>query len=213
MIKHIIFDVDKTIYPASCGFGDEMDRRITEYTSRLLNKPMEEAHVLRKKSLYTYGTTMRWLQVEHGMEDIDHFLDAVHPKDVENYMPDRDAINALFRNLPCPASVLSNGPMENVDRILNYYGIRDSFHFIADIRYNSFVGKPNLPAYNAILKEIREEPENILFVDDVEQYLVPFHNLGGKVLLINESFRETQYGFDQIKNILELPSYLEKHSV
>lgn len=213
MIKHIIFDVDKTIYPASCGFGDEMDRRITEYTSRLLNKPMEEAQILRKKSIYTYGTTMRWLQVEHGMEDIEDFLDKIHPKDVENYMPHKREINNMFSSLPCPASVLSNGPMENVDRILNYYNIRDHFHFIADIRYNNFIGKPNLPAYNSILNEIQEKAENILFIDDVEQYLVPFHKMGGRVLLINESSKKTENGFDEIRNILELPEYLEKYGV
>ena len=80
MIKHIIFDVDKTIYPDSCGFGDEMDRRITQFTSDYIKIPFTEANVLRSTSVKLYGTTLRWLQVEHGLTDTELYLDYVHPK-------------------------------------------------------------------------------------------------------------------------------------
>ena len=86
-VKHIIFDVDKTIYPNSCGFGDEMDRRISEYAANYINTSLVEADELRKISVKNYGTTLRWLQMEHGLTDTDHYLDFVHPKDVENYLP------------------------------------------------------------------------------------------------------------------------------
>ncbi len=210
MIKHIIFDVDKTIYPDSCGFGTEMDNRISEYTATFINIPLTEANVLRKKSFKDYGTTLKWLQAEHGLTDIDHYLDAVHPTDVENYLPNKTKVRDVFHNMKIPMSILSNGPMENVHRILQFYDVKDLFHPIVDIKMNNLNGKPNLSAYETVLKEIDIPVNQILFVDDVESYLTPFHEMGGNVLLVNEEKRQTKMGFDQITNILDLPGYLKR---
>lgn len=205
MIKHIIFDVDKTIYPESCGFGDEMDRRISEYTVSFINKPLKDVENLRKQSIKKYGTTLRWLQVEYGLTDTEHFLDFVHPVDVENYLPDRKKINEVFHKINVPISILSNGPIENVDRILHYYGLKHLFNPIIDIKMNNLKGKPYVEVYEKILKEINLPVHEILLVDDVEDYLIPFHNMGGKVLLINEKNMPTKMNFNQIGNVMELP--------
>lgn len=209
MIKHIIFDVDKTIYPESCGFGDEMDRRITEYTATFIDIPLKTANDLRKDSVKRYGTTLKWLQEEHGLTDSDHYLDYVHPIDVENYLPDKNKIKSVFHQLPIPMSILSNGPIENVDRILGFYDLNELFHTIIDIKMNNLIGKPNITAYEGILKKIGIPVSQILFIDDVESYLVPFHDMGGNVLLINEGNKPVKMHFDQIKTILDLPAYLK----
>lgn len=210
MIKHIIFDVDKTIYPESCGFGDEMDSRISEYTATFIDIPLDRANELRKKSVKKYGTTLKWLQVEHGLSDTNHYLDAVHPVDVENYLPNREEINRILNNIDIPMSILSNGPIENVNRVLSYYNIDNLFSPIIDIKMNRLTGKPNKSAYETILNKIDVDIEEILFIDDVEDYLIPFHEMGGNVLLINEQNKNTNMGFDQIKSILYLPDYLKR---
>lgn len=209
MIKHIIFDVDKTIYPESCGFGGEMDKRISLYTATFIDIPLKEANELRKRSLKQYGTTLQWLQQEHGLSDTDHYLDAVHPENVEEYLPNREEVNNTFNKIPVPMSILSNGPIENVNRILNYYQINHLFNPIIDIKMNNMVGKPNISAYKMILDKIDCPIGEILFIDDVEDYLIPFHEMGGNVLLINEKNKPTKMGFSQIKTILSLPDYLK----
>lgn len=210
MIKHIIFDVDKTIYPESCGFGGVMDDKISEYTAAFMNISLKEANKLRKESVRNYGTTLKWLQEEHGLTDTDHYLNAVHPEDVENYLPHREKIKATLHNINIPMSILSNGPIENVNRILNFYSISNLFDPIIDIKINNLVGKPNVSSYEKILKEIDHSIDEILFIDDVEDYLIPFFNMGGKVLLVNENKKPTKMGFNQIKNILYLPDYLKR---
>lgn len=205
MIKHIIFDVDKTIYPASCGFGDEMDRRISQYAADHIDISLEEANRLRKLSVKEYGTTLRWLQLEHGLIDTDHYLDYVHPINVERYLPHRELVKDLFHRIKISISILSNGPIENVDRILHFYGVKHLFDPIVDIKMNNLKGKPYIEVYEKILKEINLPIEEVLLVDDVEDYLIPFHDMGGKVLLINEYEKPTKMGFNEIKNILELP--------
>lgn len=210
MIKHIIFDVDKTIYPESCGFGDEMDNRISQYTANHIKITTSEADKLRRTSVKEYGTTLRWLQVEHGLIDTDHYLDFVHPVNVESYLPNRIKINEAFHGIDIPMSILSNGPIENVDRILHFYDIKHLFNPIIDIKMNNLVGKPYLEVYEKILKEINFPINEILFVDDVEDYLIPFHDMGGNVLLVNETGKSTKMNFDQINNILELREYLSQ---
>lgn len=205
MIKHIIFDVDKTIYPESCGFGDEMDRRISQYAADFINKPLKEANNLRKLSLKNYGTTLRWLQVEHGLTNTDHYLDYVHPIDVENYLPNKIEIHNVLHKINMPISILSNGPIENVNRILHFYNIKHLFNPIIDIKMNKLKGKPYTEVYENILKQINLPIEEILLVDDVEDYLIPFHDMGGNVLLINEKNKPTKMNFNQIGSILELP--------
>lgn len=205
MIKHIIFDVDKTIYPESCGFGDEMDRRISQYAASYINKPIDDANTLRRLSVKNYGTTLRWLQVEHGLTNTDHYLDFVHPVDVENYLPNKKGIHDIFHKINVPISILSNGPIENVDRILHFYEIKHLFNPIIDIKINKLKGKPYTEVYEKILKEINLPINEVLLVDDVEGYLIPFHDMGGNVLLINEYNKPTRMNFDQIGNIMELP--------
>ena len=210
MIKHIIFDVDKTIYPDSCGFGDEMDRRISQYTSDFIKVPLSTAHDLRVESTKKYGTTLRWLQLVHGLTDTDHYLDFVHPSNVSDYLPNQDKVKELFESIDIPMSILSNGPIENIDRILNFYSIKGLFNPIIDIKMNNLVGKPDIGVYEKILKAINLPIHEVLFVDDSEDYLVPFHDMGGNVLLVNEHNKPTKYNFNQIKNILEIKEYLEK---
>lgn len=205
MIKHIIFDVDKTIYPESCGFGDEMDRRISQYAANYINKPLKDANKLRKLSLKNYGTTLRWLQVEYGLTNTDHYLDYVHPIDVENYLPNKKEIHNVLHKINMPISILSNGPIENVNRILHFYNIKHLFNPIIDIKMNKLKGKPYTEVYENILKQINLPIEEILLVDDVEDYLIPFHDMGGNVLLINEKNKPTKMNFNQIGSILELP--------
>ncbi|MGL1890457.1 MAG: HAD hydrolase-like protein [Spirochaetaceae bacterium] len=207
-IKHIIFDVDKTIYPESCGFGDEMDRLISEYTSSFINIDLDSANKLRKGSVKNYGTTLRWLQKEHGLIDTDHYLDFVHPIDVENYLPNKQQIHDTFHGMNIPMSILSNGPIENVDRVLHFYNIKHLFNPIIDIKMNNLKGKPYIQVYEKIVKQINLPINQILFVDDVEDYLLPFYDMGGNVLLVNETSKTTKMGFDQIKTITELKEYL-----
>lgn len=209
MIRHIIFDVDKTIYPSSCGFGDEMDKRISQYTADFIKTSLDNANILRKKSVKNYGTTLRWLQSEHGLIDTEHYLDYVHPKDVHNYLPNKDKVNKMFHDIKISISILSNGPIENVDRILNYYNIKHLFNPIIDIKDNNLKGKPEISSYEKILQKINHSIGEILFVDDVEDYLIPFHDMGGNVLLVNEDKKPTKMKFDEITNILELPAYLK----
>src|SRR5882724_6120084 len=75
-----IFDLDNTLYPASCRLFDQIDVRMGEFVSRLLDIDYAEAKLRQKALFYKYGTTLRGLMVERGVNP-DGFLDYVHDID------------------------------------------------------------------------------------------------------------------------------------
>ena len=62
-----VFDLDNTLYPASCRLFDQIDVKMGEFVSRLLNVDYAEAKRRQKEMFYKYGTTLRGLMTEHAI--------------------------------------------------------------------------------------------------------------------------------------------------
>ena len=75
-----VFDLDNTLYPASCKLFDQMHVRMSEFIKLRLNVDHAEALRLRREYYLRHGTTLRGLMLEHAMEPTD-FLDYVHDID------------------------------------------------------------------------------------------------------------------------------------
>src|SRR3990170_5408300 len=60
-IEAWIFDLDNTLYPASCNLFDQVDRRIGEFMVQFLQIEADEARRLQKQYFRDYGTTLRGL--------------------------------------------------------------------------------------------------------------------------------------------------------
>jgi putative hydrolase of the HAD superfamily len=69
-----VFDLDNTLYPASCRLFDQIDVKMGDFVSRLLGIDHAEAKRRQKDMFYKYGTTLRGLMTEHGIAP-DDFLD------------------------------------------------------------------------------------------------------------------------------------------
>ena len=69
-----VFDLDNTLYPASCRLFDQIDVKMGNFVSKLLNVDYPEAKRRQKEMFYKYGTTLRGLMTEHGITP-DDFLD------------------------------------------------------------------------------------------------------------------------------------------
>ena len=62
-----LFDLDNTLYPASCRLFDQIDVKIGAFVSELLKIDAAEARLVQKAMFYKYGTTLRGLMIEHGV--------------------------------------------------------------------------------------------------------------------------------------------------
>ena len=76
-IETWVFDLDNTLYPHHVNLWQQVDERIRIYLARFLDITHEEAFRVQKDYYRRYGTTMRGMMSEHGMQP-DEFLDFVH---------------------------------------------------------------------------------------------------------------------------------------
>lgn len=210
MIDYILFDMDNTLYPESSGLGPAMRNNMNAFTAKFLGVSLEEAARLRREHLTVYGTTLRWLQQCHGLKDIQWFMDEVHPKDIGSYIRYNPELVRMIEALPVRKSVLTNSPPEHAERTLKELRVQELFEHIFDITYNDFDGKPHESCFNKVLKTLGMEASRVLLIDDVPGYLVPFREMSGHILLVDENGRHREQGLPSIRTILELPVYLDR---
>ncbi|EFA75087.1 haloacid dehalogenase-like hydrolase [Heterostelium album PN500] len=68
-IHTLLFDLDNTLYPKSCGLAAQVTRRITQYMSSKLNLPEEEVDKIRGHYYKTYGLTLKGLMMNYQCFD------------------------------------------------------------------------------------------------------------------------------------------------
>jgi putative hydrolase of the HAD superfamily len=171
-----IFDLDNTLYPASCRLFEQVQERMNEYIRRRLNVDREQAAELRRRYFREHGTTMNGLI---AVEKIDphEFLAFVHDVDL-SCVPQNPALAAALRELPGTKLVYTNGSVPHAERLLAHLGIGASFSGIFDIVAANFEPKPALAPYRQFLARYRIEPSRALMVEDMTKNLVPAAALG-----------------------------------
>ncbi len=211
MIDYLLLDLDNTLYSKESGLGKSMGARMGEFVARYLKISNEEASDMRRRGLHAYGTTMSWLVHEHGLDNVEEFIDYVHPRDLDSYLSndDRVAAQTVLKTLDLPSSVLTNAPREHADRILEWLGIAGEIDQIFDIRSNNFMGKPARSAYQTALAAVGARPDTTLFVDDVLQYVLPFRDMGGHAVHVSDEAKH-EPGITTIRSLVELVPLVEQ---
>ncbi len=183
-IRAILFDLDNTLYPASSGVMEQIDRRIGEYVQQRLGLGAEEAQAVRRHFYTTYGTTLRGLQQRYGFADTEEYLNFVHDVAIEELLQQNGDLDAALGRLPVPKVIFTNSPREHAERVLNRLGIAHHFEQLFDLRYFNFVGKPDPAAYEHILEKLGVAGREALLFEDTPHNLGPAKALGMTTLLI-----------------------------
>ena len=183
--RHLLFDMDNTLYPASSDMDKGITRRMLECVAEFFHCDMEKATALRAERIVHYSTTLEWLRAE-GMSDIEGFLAHVHPDNEADELTEQPALRDFLLSLKMPMSILTNAPHEHADRVLAKLGVADLFEAVTDIRDAGFNGKPYPDAYLAALKKVGATLEETLFLDDMQKYTDGWVALGGTAVLIGD---------------------------
>ncbi|HEX6441030.1 MAG TPA: pyrimidine 5'-nucleotidase, partial [Stellaceae bacterium] len=91
-----IFDLDNTLYPASCRLFEQVQQRMNQYICDRLNLSPDAAAELRRKYFLEHGTTMNGLMRVNRI-DPHEFLAFVHEIDLACVPPDPALVSALTR--------------------------------------------------------------------------------------------------------------------
>ncbi len=163
--KCLLFDLDDTLYPPSCGLWQIFSKRINRYLVEVLGFPKSDVQHLRKRLYRQYGTTLRGLQHEYEV-DMDHYLAYVHDVPVSNYVkPDPD-LKALLTALPFRKVIFTNAHCDHALRVTDALGITQHFDQMVDIYQIAPFCKPQPQAFEVALRIINEAGNNCILVDD-----------------------------------------------
>jgi len=213
MIRHILFDLDNTLYSVRYGLEEEVTRRVRDYTLSWLALPREEGERLWKEGARRNGTTIEWLTYERGFKAFDEYEAYIHPEDeADSLLPD-PKLRSFLEGLSCPCSILTNSPLFHVDRVLKKIELEGLFYRIFDISDNRLKGKPHASAFYRALDALGLEPEEVLFIDDIPRYVEGYLAIGGRGILLDEMENHSDYPNERIKSLWELKRILEQDGI
>jgi len=217
MIRHLLLDLDNTLYPASGGMDEGITRRMLEFVAQFLGVTFEEGVKLRLKGIPSYGTTLEWLKAEHGLTDQNAFFDAVHPESEITELQDDPALRPFLLSLGLPMTLLTNAPMTHARRVLRFFHIEDVFTGIYDLTFNKGKGKPHPDSFLNTLTAAGFTVQESLFVDDHPKYVRGYKNIGGRAAIVDESgaYRDMaeKEGFFHISSIYGLSDILKAEGI
>jgi len=183
-----VFDLDNTLYPHHL-LWQQVDDRIRAYVGEFLKVSKDEAFRVQKDYYKRYGTTMRGLMTEHGL-DPDHYLDYVHRIDHSPLTPN-PALGAALEKLPGRKLILTNGTRKHADAVMRRLEIHQHFEDVFDIVAAELEPKPALATYERFLARHKVDPAKAAMVEDLARNLEAPHGLGMvTVLVVPEGQRE-----------------------
>ena len=184
-----VFDLDNTLYPHHLNLWEQVDLRIRDYIANFLSVTQDEAFKLQKDYYRRYGTSMRGLMTEHGME-ADDFLAFVHRIDHSPLEPNAALGDALER-LPGRKLILTNGTRAHANAVMQRLEIDSHFEDVFDIVAAGLDPKPLPQTYERFLARHGVDPARAAMFEDLARNLEVPHRLGmTTVLVVPERTRE-----------------------
>jgi len=212
MIRHLLLDLDNTLYPASSGMDEGITRRMLAFVAQHLGVSLEEGTRMRAKGLPAYGTTMEWLTAEHNLTDQNRYFEVVHPESEIEELKKDEKLRPYLLSLGLPMTLLTNAPMAHATRLLKFFNIEDIFLGVYDLTFNKGRGKPHPDSFLSAIGPAGFSVEETLFVDDHPKYVKGYKAIGGKAVIVDESGRYEELadaeGYGHIRNIYELAQLL-----
>ncbi|MBC8239380.1 MAG: pyrimidine 5'-nucleotidase [Alphaproteobacteria bacterium] len=186
-----IFDLDNTLYPASCNLFSQVERNMTRFIIDLLEVDHQVARDIQKKYFREHGTTMRGLMHHHNVEP-DAFLDFVHEVDLSE-VPSDPVLDAHLSRLPGRKLIFTNGSTSHAENITRHLGIDHHFDDIFDIVACEFIPKPDPGVYTTLVKKFGVEPGSSVMVEDMAKNLRPAAEMGMSTVWIRT---DTAWGIE-----------------
>jgi len=184
-----IFDLDNTLYPPHTDLFAQVDQRMGDYVAALLDLERDAAHRLQKDYYRKYGTTLRGLMIEHGINP-DGFLEFVHDIDHSRVEEDPRLAEAI-EALPGRRFIMTNGTVAHARAVADRLGIHDHFEDIFDIVAADLVPKPQAETYARFWEKHGIDPSRAAMFEDLARNLEVPHKAGMRtVLVVPEGTRE-----------------------
>lgn len=171
-----VFDLDNTLYPASCNLFPLIERRMGQFIAERFGVPPDEARRRQKRFFREHGTTLRGLMVEHGIDPLP-YLEFVHAVDLTAIEPSPALERALAR-LPGRKLIFTNASRGHAEAVMARLEVRHHFEAIHDIIDTGYLPKPDPAGYAGLLRRHGVDPARACMIEDMARNLPPAAALG-----------------------------------
>lgn len=200
----LFFDLDDTLYPSTSGVWEAITVRMNSFMVDVLQIPKEDVPRLRKHYYDTFGTTLRGLQRNHGV-DPEQFLAYVHDLPLSQYLQPDPPLRELLKSLPQRKLIFTNADDAHAARVLKVLGLEGCFDAVIDVRRAQWVCKPSPQAYRLAMQiAVESEPSRCVLFEDSIRNLEPARQLGFCTVLVKLS-DPGDCGHRWIRSLAELP--------
>jgi putative hydrolase of the HAD superfamily len=177
-----VFDLDNTLYPHDVNLWQQIDVRIRDFIADFLDLSPQQAFRVQKDYYRRYGTSMRGLMIEHGLEP-EEFLSFVHAIDHSPLAPN-PALGAAIANLNGRKLILTNGTRRHAHAVLERLSIARYFDDVFDIVAAELDPKPLPQIYQRFLAAHAVNPQRAAMFEDLVRNLSVPHALGMTTVLV-----------------------------
>ncbi len=171
-----IFDLDNTLYPATTNVFEQVNRHIASFIQELLSLEEEPARQLQRRYFKEYGSSLRGLMVNHGVEP-NAYLNHVHAIDLGALEPAPRLDQALGR-LPGRKLIFTSASTKHARRVTDRLGVSGHFEAIYDIHAADYRPKPHRETYENMVATFEVEPTRAAFFEDIARNLEPAADMG-----------------------------------
>ena len=189
-----VFDLDNTLYPASCNLFARIDERMKHWIADFLQVEPDEAFRVQKKYFMEHGTTLKGLMDVHGI-DPGPYLDYVHDIDVSVVEPD-PALQHALAALPGRKLIFTNASVAHAHRVMDRLGITHLFEGVFDIADADYVPKPQPHIYDILIQQHGLNPTKTVMVEDMARNLEPAAALGMTCIWVDTGASWSREGSD-----------------
>ncbi|MEL7646105.1 MAG: pyrimidine 5'-nucleotidase [Anaerolineaceae bacterium] len=204
-ISTLLIDLDDTVYPPTAEVWHLVMKRMFIYMRDFLGIPAEEVPDMRDRLFNRYGTTLRGLQIERGI-DAKAYLDYVHDVDLSALLSPDPELRAALDRIALPKMIFTNACESHAHNVLGLMELKSCFNGIIDAMAVQPYCKPELEAYQIALRLAGSpDPREVLMVDDRLENLTSAARLGMHTVLVSP---QPQDGFRTISRLALLPDLL-----
>jgi putative hydrolase of the HAD superfamily len=200
-----IFDLDNTLYPASCNLFAQVDLRMSEFIAKTIGVPREHARHLQKAYYRQFGTTLAGLMKVHKLPP-GPFLEYVHDIDL-SLVPVMPDLAAAISALPGRRLIFTNGSRVHAENVARKLGVLDLFEDICDIAAMEYVPKPEREAFDRMLKLHAVPATQAAMFEDMPHNLVAASALGMTTVLVHSDYIDHPAQL-KIREWRELPDHV-----
>ncbi|MCB0155924.1 MAG: pyrimidine 5'-nucleotidase [Anaerolineae bacterium] len=184
--KYILFDLDDTLYPREAGVMPAIVERICQFMIHKLNFPPDDVPTKRVYYHQRYGTALRGLMTEHGIEPTE-FLAYVHAVNPADFFGASPPLARMLESIPLRKAIFTNSDVAHSERVLHTLQVRDHFEQIFDVQAVNYICKPDPLAYRHVLTALGVSGYECIMVEDTPRNLMPAKDLGMTTILVGNN--------------------------